>query len=253
MNMLRRPWLEGGGFVASVALHFAILAVLATGMGRSARRSYGPTRVTFEVATAAPRATPPSPAAPPRPAPPTPRPPRIDPPADPPDPPRSTPPPSAPVDLTGVTLTGEGTSWQSVVGNGDRMVGAIEPPKSAVAPPVSAAEPRAIRRAAAAPPALVAVADLSQRPVPPALDSVLKSHYPAEARQRGLSGVAVIRARIDADGRVRIATVSSESYRGFGEACRQTVVGSIWLPPRDREGRPVATEVSYTCRFRVES
>ncbi len=132
------------------------------------------------------------------------------------------------------------------------MVGAIQPPKPAVAPSANAAEPRAIRQAASAPPALVAVADLSQRPVPPALDSVLKSHYPADARQRGLSGVAVIRARIDADGRVRMASISSESFAGFGEACRKTVVGSIWLPPRDRDGRPVATEVSYTCRFRVE-
>jgi TonB family protein len=132
------------------------------------------------------------------------------------------------------------------------MVGAIETPKQAVAPRAAMAEPRAIRRPATAEPTLLPVADLSQRPVPPRLDSVLKSHYPADARQRGLSGVAVIRARIDADGKVRIASVSSESYRGFGEACRKTVVGSIWLPPRDREGRPVATEVSYTCRFRVE-
>jgi TonB family protein len=139
-----------------------------------------------------------------------------------------------------------------VVGNGARMDGAIEAPRQAAAPTAPMAEPRAVRHPAVVERALLPVADLSRRPVPPRLDSVLKSHYPADARQRGLSGVAVVRARIDADGRVRMASISSESYAGFGEACRETVVGSTWLPPQDRVGRPVATEVSYTCRFRVE-
>jgi TonB family protein len=158
---------------------------------------------------------------------------------------------NAPVDLTGVTLTGSGASWSSVVGNGARMEGAIETPRQAAAPTAPVAEPRIVRRRAVES-VLLPAADLSRRPVPPRLDTVLKSHYPADARQRGLSGEAVVRARIDADGRVRMASISSESYAGFGEACRKTVVGSTWLPPQDRVGRPVATEVSYTCRFRVE-
>ena len=253
MSVLRRPWLEGGGLVASAALHLGVMVALAAGIGRPPGRSLGPTHVTFEVAAASPRPPPPSPATAPRPPPALHRPPRAAAPADPPEPPRQAPPPSAPVDLTGVTLTGEGASWHSVVGNGARMVGAIETPRQATTPAPPMAEPRAVRRPAKAEPVLLPVADLSRRPVPPHLDSVLKSHYPADARQRGLSGVAVVRARIDADGRVRTASISSESYAGFGEACRKTVVGSIWLPPRDREGRPVATEVSYTCRFRVES
>jgi TonB family protein len=132
------------------------------------------------------------------------------------------------------------------------MDGAIQTPRQPSAPKASMAAPRVVRPPAAVESALLPAADLSRRPVPPRLDSVLKRHYPADARQRGLSGEAVVRARIDADGSVRMASISSESYAGFGEACRKTVVGSTWLPPQDRVGRPVATEVSYTCRFRVE-
>jgi hypothetical protein len=29
------------------------------------------------------------------------------------------------------------------------------------------------------------------------------------------------------------------------------VLGSRWSPPLDEKGRPVATHVRYTCRFRV--
>jgi protein TonB len=251
MVRLRRPWLEGSGFMASVALHLAVAAALAAGVGRSSTRSYGPTRVNFEVVAPSPPLAPPA-AAPIRPAPAPARAARIEAPADPPEPPREPPPPSAPIDLTGVTLTGEGATWSSLVGNGARMDGAIETPRQASASTSPAVEPRVGRRPATLEPALVPIADLFRRPVPPRLDSVLKRHYPAEARQRGLSGVAVVRARIDADGRVRIASISSESYAGFGEACRKTVVGSVWLPSQDRVGHPVATEVSYTCRFRVE-
>jgi hypothetical protein len=51
---------------------------------------------------------------------------------------------------------------------------------------------------------------------------------------------------------VRQASVLDESSPGFGEACRRTVTGSRWSPPRDRQGRKVATEIRYTCRFVVE-
>jgi TonB family protein len=251
MNVLRRPWLEGGGWVASVALHLGVFVALAAGIGRTPARKYGPTRVSFEVVRPSPGPASLPPAAPIAPPPVPRRAARTEAPADPPPPPRPESPVNAPVDLTGVTLTGSGASWSSVVGNGARMEGAIETPRQAAAPAAPVAEPRIVSRRAVES-VLLPAADLSRRPVPPRLDSVLKSHYPADARQRGLSGEAVVRARIDADGRVRMASISSESYAGFGEACRKTVVGSTWLPPEDRVGRPVATEVSYTCRFRVE-
>ena len=43
----------------------------------------------------------------------------------------------------------------------------------------------------------------------------------------------------------------SQSTNGFGDACRATLRDSIWSAPLDREGRPVSTLVTYTCRFEV--
>ncbi len=102
------------------------------------------------------------------------------------------------------------------------------------------------------PPPVVAVADLARRPSPPSLDGLLYANYPLEARHRGEAGKAVVIARIEADGVVRSARVASATAPEFGVACQRTVVGSRWDPPRDRGGRSVATEVSYTCRFEVQ-
>ena len=73
-----------------------------------------------------------------------------------------------------------------------------------------------------------------------------------EARARGVSGTASVRARIGADGRAHSLRVVSESFSGFGDACRRTLAGSRWSPPKDRAGNAVATEIAYTCRFVVE-
>jgi TonB family protein len=83
------------------------------------------------------------------------------------------------------------------------------------------------------------------------LDAALRNNYPSEARRRGIAGSASVRARIDADGIVREVTPLNETFPGFGEACRRTVRGSKWSPPRDGSGRQVATRIRYTCRFVV--
>ena len=168
--------------------------------------------------------------------------------------------PGEPVDLTGVTLTNDGTGagWTSMVGDGSRMQGPLRRPsgrkqeKTRAETPAKNTKP-AIRRAAPKKkqPELVPVADLSRRPRPPALAGVLRRHYPPEARRRGLEGVAVVTARVESDGRVRSAQIASESAAGFGAACRATLVGSVWTPPLDQSGRPVATRIRYTCRFQV--
>jgi TonB family protein len=101
-------------------------------------------------------------------------------------------------------------------------------------------------------PATVALRDLSRRPVPPELDAVLRRNYPAQARRNYVTGTAIVRARIDADGRVRSSTIVSQTQPGFGAACQKTVLGSVWSPPLDGRGHPVATHVSYTCRFQVD-
>lgn len=262
VSLGRLPWRQGAGWTASLLLHLFALAGLARGGGHvNAQRRYAPAQVDFTVLT--------RPQVPPTVSPATPPPSREPVPARasgrtaPQTPPRPLPGPtpavrSEPVDLTGVTLTnlGDGASWSSVVGNGSPMDGALGPIGAKAAPILSAQPPersatvRVPKKAEG--PTVVPVSDLSRRPVPPRLDGVLRSHYPTVARQRGVSGSALIRLRIEADGKVRIARIASESFAGFGEACRSTVLGSSWLPPLDREGRPAATEVNYTCRFEVE-
>jgi TonB family protein len=101
-------------------------------------------------------------------------------------------------------------------------------------------------------PSVVPPADLSERPVPPPLVQQLLEVYPDAAKRRGISGRASLRVRIDPDGRVRVTSLLSETFAGFGDACRQALLGSVWKPPRDRSGRVVATEVRYTCHFVVE-
>jgi TonB family protein len=162
------------------------------------------------------------------------------------------PPPAAETiaDFSGTTLTndGAGAGWASATGNGARMAGPIGRPGARVTGRhVETTAPVA----RPAPPAVVAVADLSRRPEAPRLEDALERNYPAEARQNGLSGRAVVRARITAEGEVRDLLVQSESNTGFGRACRDTLAGSHWTPPLDRDGRPVATIINYTCRFEV--
>jgi TonB family protein len=169
--------------------------------------------------------------------------------------PERAPPPAAPpttttttqpLDLSGVTLTNAGGPGWSI----DARPSAPTPTLPAKAAPKSSAPVSAKPARAEAP--VVAAKDLSKPPSAPSLASQLRQHYPADARRRGVGGEAVVRARVDPDGRVRTCNVLSESEAGFGSACRSTVLGSSWSPPLDREGHPVATYVRYTCRFRVD-
>jgi TonB family protein len=166
--------------------------------------------------------------------------------------PAAAPPPAAETiaDFSGTTLTndGAGAGWASATGNGGHMAGPIGRPGARVTGRHVESSAPALRPA---PPAVVAVADLSRRPEAPRLEEALERNYPVEARQNGLSGRAVVRARITPEGEVRDILVQSESNAGFGRACRDTLAGSHWTPPLDREGRPVATIINYTCRFEV--
>jgi protein TonB len=155
---------------------------------------------------------------------------------------------AAPVDLSGVTLTNAGSDFAMQGGNG-LALGTPGPRVAARLAPT----PTTAQTSLGAPGAeLVPLSDLSSRPVPPALEAALRQHYPEEARRRGVSGTARVRARLDPDGVARRIQVEQESFASFGEACRRTLLGSRWSAPRDRSGRPVATEIHYTCRFRVE-
>jgi TonB family protein len=135
------------------------------------------------------------------------------------------------------------------LGNGSPLHGPIGLGTAAT----HSAEPAAAATAHASEgPLLVRVQDLSEHPVPPALEGLLRQNYPAEARQRGLRGSARVRARIDPDGLIRSAQVLSESSSGFGVACQRTVLGSRWSAPRSQNGAAVATEIVYTCHFEVD-
>lgn len=240
------PWT----IVASFLLHGVAYASLGRAPAVS-RPEHRKTLVRFEVAT------PPAPPPPPAPEEPKPEPPK--PKARAPEPkqappPEAVPPPPAaaePPVSEGVTLAGDGTgnAFSMPLGNG----GSLEPtrprapaPINVPAPVTPAPAPRVTE------PPVVAVGDLSSRPSPPSLGAALERNYPADARQRGLSGSAKVRARIDPDGVVRRVTLVEESAAGFGSACSKTLNGSRWAAPKDKAGRSVATEIRYTCRFVVQ-
>jgi TonB family protein len=154
----------------------------------------------------------------------------------------------APAELTGTTLVGSAVAaWAAPVGGGGERDGAIGTGLSrSLAPePVAAAK-------AAVSPATVPLAQLSRRPAPPPLGGELERNYPERARQQGQSGDAKVRARIEPSGEVRAVSISSESAAGFGDACRRTLLTSRWTAPLNDAGRPVATWVTYRCKFRVD-
>lgn len=155
-----------------------------------------------------------------------------------------------PPEPTGLTLTGDNpTLFEAPVGSGSvrnaAVVAGLAPSVARVPVPATQAPP---------PPPLPAVplAELSRKPVPPSLGAALRRNYPRAARSLGKSGDAKVRARIETTGEIRVATISSETSAGFGEACRRTLVGSRWSAPLDKSGRPVATFITYQCKFRID-
>jgi protein TonB len=233
--------------VVSFAAHAALFGGLGHGRhgGPGKARKRPPTEVTVSVA-------PPPPAPAPKEAPKAVahkiavRAPAPPPEAAPPPPPQA----ETPADFSGTTLTndGPGEGWASAVGNGEAMHGPIGRPSAKVTGRTQDGTTKP-SPAKAAP--VVALASLSRPPAPPDLNDALEHNYPAEARKQGTPGQAVLKARITAEGQVRDLVVVSQSAPGFGDACRATLRGSTWSPPLDRDGQPVATFISYTCRFEV--
>jgi TonB family protein len=99
--------------------------------------------------------------------------------------------------------------------------------------------------------ALAKLSDLSRKPRAPSLDASLRQHYPDELRRRGVEGQAEVRVIVSARGRVEHVSVVSETAAGFAQACKNTLLGSQWSEPLDREGKPVNTRLTYRCRFQV--
>jgi protein TonB len=164
--------------------------------------------------------------------------------------PNPTPPPAAPPasELSGNTLLGEGEAgWTAPAGNGAEREGPIH-----AGAPVAAAVPTPARPVPAPAVSMEPLAQLSRKPVPPALASALERNYPAAARRQGRSGEAKVRALIDAFGHVASVSIHFESAPEFGAACKQTLLQSQWTPPLGQLGKPTSTFVTYRCKFRVD-
>lgn len=202
-------------------------------------------------------------APPPEPEPPPPVRPRERPqmPSPPPEAPPDEPPPAAEEqieDFTGETLTNDtGEAWASAVGSGAPMDAPIGGPTGVVTgrhrEGVAGGEIGGTGTSAEAGPRLVAMRDLSQPPAAPSRDrltELIRRYYPTELRNLSIEGSARVRLRIGADGRVSRVRTRSETHEGFGAACIQVLQeAGNWDRPLDREGNPVATEVSFDCNF----
>lgn len=165
-------------------------------------------------------------------------------------------PDSAPPELTGTTLVAEGEGdFGAEVGSGRAREGAIRAGVSRPAPArrdIVKKPGVAPSKKAPEPPPAIPLASLSKKPVPPDLGGALKQNYPPDARRQGRAGEAKVQARVEPSGSVGFAKVSFESDDGFGAACRKTLLASKWTAPLDRKGNPVATWVSYRCKFRID-
>jgi len=248
--------LWGAVVLASVGLHavaFGGLGGRHDGCGRPGKPR-PPTLVEMSVAKREPAPAPPPapPAAPPGARVATARPARAHAAAAPRAP--AAPPPAAesPADFTGVTMTndGAGAGWSTATGNGQAMRGPVGRPGARVTRRVVDGEGADIVRHPGPP--VVGAADLSRPPVAPDLAPALARAYPAEARAKGLTGRALVHARILPDGHVGELKLLGESAPGFGAACLTTLRASVWSAPVDRQAQAVSTFVNYTCRFEVQ-
>lgn len=100
---------------------------------------------------------------------------------------------------------------------------------------------------------VVDVGDLSRQPIPPALKRKLEKLYPKKARQEGIEGEAVVRLQIGANGLPSKIRIISEKPAGYdlGAACVQALQGEKWEPPLGKDGKPVATRITYRCGFEI--
>lgn len=161
----------------------------------------------------------------------------------------------APPELTGNTLVAEGEGdFSAEIGSGRSREGAIRAGVSrpVLRKPAKTPKPSVAPQKAPEPPPAIPLASLSKKPTPPDLGGALKQNYPPDARRQGRAGEAKVQARVEPSGSIGFAKVSFESEDGFGAACRKTLLASKWTAPLDRAGKPVATWVSYRCKFRID-
>lgn len=198
-------------------------------------------------------------------APEAPKPPPEPPPPSEPAPPAAT--PERPASAPPIRATAKPTVLETATSERDVAIDAVIGEKvsmPAEPPPEPAREPVAAATTVSPPPpppppridpgpAVVPAKSLGRLPRAPALDRELERNYPTDARRAGVGGSATLRLQVLPDGRLGRVDQLSESYPGFGIACERTVRAARWDPPLDRDGRAVATEIKYVCRFEVRS
>lgn len=170
---------------------------------------------------------------------------------------KSTPPAAAEetlADFSGTTLTGEGAGgWASAVGNNQAMTGPIGKPNAAVTGRDRSGVQGGVVGGTGT--RVVSESDLSRRPEPPnsdLLNAALEKNYPKSAKQQGVEGVARIKVRVLASGKLQPLATLSETYPGFADACKASLRDISWRPGLDQAGQPVATDIPYKCEFIID-
>ncbi len=262
----RSPLILFALLFASVGVHVgAFLALGAIPDSLLAREERA--EIAFVVETPEPEPLPPEPAPaeeppppPPEPEAPAPRPaavPRET------EPPPDEPPPApleeTPVAFDNVTLTNDGPSSFAIqASSGVSREGPIGPPGTPTGRRVEGSATGAPGGTgtgqAPAGPRIVAAADLSRGPRPPAnADAILDRYFPREEREQGIEGEAKVRVVLGPDGRATSVRVVNASRAAFGDACRRMFRDPqmLFTPPLDAQGNPVATQFDFECAFEM--
>ena len=84
------------------------------------------------------------------------------------------------------------------------------------------------------------------------LNAALEKNYPKSAKQQGVEGVARIKVRVLASGKLQPLATLSETYPGFAGACKASLRDISWRPGLDQAGQPVATDIPYKCEYIID-
>lgn len=123
---------------------------------------------------------------------------------------------------------------------------------------VAAALHPAASRAQATPPAAAQHADsvVTLQPElanPADVDRATAANYPSLLHDAGVEGTATVRLRVNADGKVDRSSivVTQASHELFNEPAR-TVAARMRFHPAERNGTPVAAEITIPVEFKLQ-
>lgn len=182
-----------------------------------------------------------------------PQPPSPVPPSDLPPPPNQTPPQDAPKRAPvriGISMSSTSSAGSFAAAVGNTLYGA----SPTVASDPSTVRPYAPEATRAAPPAYGEAGEY----VPPSRVTRLpkvkgeaRAEYPEEARRAGIEGQVVLKIRVSDKGKVVEAKVVESAGHGFDEAALKAVKNFTFSPGM-KDGRPVATDITYTYSFLLD-